>query len=63
MKPKISADGHYSAEHLRECVEEARQMASALRDPEAKQTMLRVAEMYERMAASAAAREEAKRRG
>jgi hypothetical protein len=56
-----SGKGLQPAEHWRRRAEEARTRASGFHDTEAKQTMLRIAEMYDRMAAHADLREASSR--
>ena len=56
MTPAIGADGIHTSEYWREKAEEARQKADGMHDPKAIQTMVYIAEMYERMAHRAEAR-------
>jgi hypothetical protein len=56
MTPAIGADGLHSAEYWLERAAEARQKADGMHDAEAVRTMVRIAEMYERMAQRAEAR-------
>ena len=54
--PQTTPDGLHTAAYWRERADEARAKAKGLRDLEARQTMLSIAETYERLARSADAR-------
>jgi hypothetical protein len=49
-------DGLWTSEYWRDRAEEARARAGEMRDPEAKTTMLRIAEMYDSLAERVARR-------
>lgn len=55
---RMTTDGRLRVEYLRERAEEARKKARDMRDLEAKRTMQELAEMYDRLAARAADREQ-----
>lgn len=54
----MTAEGRRRVEYLRERAEEARKKANDMRDREARRTMQELAEMYDRLAARTADREQ-----
>lgn len=55
---RMTAEGRRRVEYLRERAEEARKKANDMRDLEARRTMQELAEMYDRLAARTADREQ-----